>query len=70
MNKRTQNSTRSSKKRWGRYSDMVLRYSLGKGSCIKLAEKADAISRVGRTVLIDLEKVDRYLEAGGVHSTK
>ena len=43
--------------------DSMIRYSLSRNTINKLADEAGARIHVGRKVLIDVEKLDAYLEA-------
>ena len=38
------------------------RYKLSRSKLMEIAEKADAIRRFGRSVRVDIEKMDCYLE--------
>lgn len=50
------------KKKWVRYDEGAILYSLGINSFRQLAKDAKAIYRVNRIVLVNTEKVDEYLE--------
>lgn len=58
------------KRKWIRCKDGVEIYSIGKTTLLKLAREAGAAVQIDRTVLIDAEKFDMYLETfrlpGGV----
>ena len=41
--------------------DGMIRYSLSRNTLIKLAERAEAKSYVGKKILLDSEKIDSYL---------
>lgn len=50
------------KKKWVRYDEGAVLYSMGINSFRQLAKDAKAIYRVNRIVLVNTEKVDEYLE--------
>lgn len=50
------------KKKWVRYDEGALLYSMGLHSFQKLAKDAKAIYHVNRIVLINTEKIDEYIE--------
>lgn len=47
----------------GRINDAMRRYGLGSTSMRQLAKAAHAEIKLGRSYLIDFEKVDEYLES-------
>lgn len=49
-------------KRYMTYSQAALFYSLSYYGLVKLAKAADASWKVRRTAIVDLDKLDRYLE--------
>ncbi len=50
------------KKKWVRYDEGAIMYSMGIHSFEKLAKDAKAVYRVNRIVLVNTEKVDEYME--------
>lgn len=50
-------------KKTGNIAEACARYSLGYDTMRKTAEDANAIIRVGRLLLINFTKVDRYMDA-------
>ena len=50
------------KKKWVRYDEGAVMYSMGIHSFEKLAKEAKAVYRVNRIVLVNTEKVDEYME--------
>ena len=50
------------KKKWVRYDEGAVLYSMGINSFRQLAKDAKAIYRVNRIVLVNTEKVDEYME--------
>lgn len=50
------------KKKWVRYDEGALLYSMGVHSFEDLAKKAKAVYHVNRIVLVNTEKVDEYME--------
>ena len=50
------------KKKWVRYDEGAILYSMGINSFRQLAKDAKAIYRVNRIVLVNTEKVDEYME--------
>ena len=50
------------KKKWVRYSEGALLYSMGVHSFMDLAKKAKAVYHVKGIVLVNTEKVDEYME--------
>ena len=50
------------KKKWVRYDEGALLYSMGVHSFEKLAKDAKAVYHVNRIVLVNTEKVDEYIE--------
>lgn len=62
MNKRTIRET-STQATTGRIDEACSRYGLGRRSMRETAEKAGAIVKLGRVLLIHYGKVDKYLES-------
>ncbi len=50
------------KKKWVRYEEGAMLYSMGLHSFQKLAKDANAVYHVNRIVLVNTEKVDEYIE--------
>lgn len=50
------------KKKWVRYGEGAEMYSIGIHSFQKLAKEAKAVYHIGRTVLVNTEKIDEFLE--------
>ena len=50
------------KKKWVRYDEGAVMYSMGVHSFEKLAKEAKAVYRVNRIVLVNTEKVDEYMD--------
>ena len=50
------------KKKWVRYNEGALLYSMGIHSFTDLAKKAKAVYHVKGIVLVNTEKVDEYME--------
>ena len=50
------------KKKWVRYNEGAILYSMGINSFRQLAKEAKAVYRVNRIVLVNMEKVDEYME--------
>ena len=50
------------KKKWVRYEEGAMLYSVGLHTFEKLAKDANAIYHVGRIVLINTEKIDEYMD--------
>ena len=50
------------KKKWVRYNEGALLYSMGIHSFVDLAKKAKATYHVKGIVLVNTEKVDEYME--------
>ena len=50
------------KKKWVRYKEGALLYSLGLHSFEKLAKEAKAVYRIRRICLVNTEKLDAYIE--------
>lgn len=50
------------KKKWVRYEEGALLYSMGLHSFQKLAKDAKAVYHVGRIVLVNTEKVYEFME--------
>ena len=53
---------KNGKKKWVRYDEGAILYSMGINSFRQLAKDAKAIYRVNRIVLVNTEKVDEYME--------
>lgn len=49
-------------KKFIRYEEGAQMYSMSKRKFEEIAKDADAIHRVGRMVLVKVEKIDEYLE--------
>ena len=62
MNKRTVRET-SAQVTTGRIEEACSRYGLGRKSMRETAEKAGAIVKLGRVLLIHYGKMDKYLES-------
>lgn len=45
----------------GRVKDACQRYNISRGTLMKWAESAGAISWIGRTVIIDFTKMDEFI---------
>lgn len=63
--KKVENITKlvpNGKKKWVRYDEGAILYSMGINSFRQLAKDAKAIYRVNRIVLVNTEKVDEYME--------
>lgn len=54
--------TEKNKKRYMTYAKAAEFYSLPYYSLVRLAKQADACWKIRRTVIVDLDKVDLYLE--------
>ena len=50
------------KKKWVRYDEGAILYSLGINTFRQLAKDAKAVYRINRIVLINTEKIDAYME--------
>lgn len=50
------------KKKWVRYDEGAVLYSMGYHSFRKLAQDAKAVYRINRIVLVNTEKLDEYIE--------
>ena len=50
------------KKKWVRYDEGAVLYSMGIHSFTELAKEAKAIYRIRRIVLVNTEKLDEYIE--------
>ncbi len=50
-------------KKWIRCKEAIAKYSVSRPTIMDWAEKAGAVTRMKRTILIDSEAVDRYVEA-------
>ena len=55
-------SVSSGKKKWVRYSEGAVLYSMGIHTFMELAKEAKAIYRIWRVVLVNTEKLDEYIE--------
>ncbi len=53
----------SGSKKWVRYEEGAELYSIGVHSFRKIAKDAKAIYKVGNIVLIDTQKIDKFIEA-------
>lgn len=54
--------TEKNRKRYMTYAQAAEFYSLPYYSLVRLAKEADACWKIRRTVIVDLDKVDHYLE--------
>ena len=45
-----------------RINEAMARYSLGRNKMTEVAREARAVSKIGRTILIDVGKMDQYIE--------
>lgn len=54
--------TSNGKKKWVRYNEGALLYSMGIHSFMDLAKEAKAVYRIKRICLVNTEKLDEYLE--------
>ena len=50
------------KKKWVRYDEGALLYSMGIHSFMELAKEAKAVYHIKRIVLVNTEKLDEYIE--------
>ncbi len=50
------------KKKWVRYDEGAVLYSMGIHAFTELAKEAKAIYRIRRIVLVNTEKLDEYIE--------
>ena len=50
------------KKKWVRYDEGAVLYSMGVHAFTELAKEAKAIYRIRRIVLVNTEKLDEYIE--------
>jgi len=50
------------KKKWVRYKEGALLYSMGINSFMELAKEAKAVYRIRRMVLVNTEKLDEHIE--------
>lgn len=48
--------------RTGKIEQACMRYGLGKNTMRKVAEDAGAVIRIGRSYLINFQKVDEYMD--------
>ena len=55
-------SVPSGKKKWVRYDEGAVLYSMGVHAFTELAKEAKAIYRIRRIVLVNTEKLDEYIE--------
>lgn len=62
MNKRTSYSGLNVTCKTGRINEACARYGVGLGTMRKIAEDSQAVIRIGRTYLINFDRVDRYLD--------
>ena len=47
----------------GKLDDACARYNLGRNSMRRVAEDAGAVVRIGRSYLVNFDKVDSYMDA-------
>lgn len=59
--------TSSGKKKWVRYNEGALLYSMGIHSFMDLAKEAKAVYRIKRICLVNTEKLDEYLPSYRSH---
>lgn len=57
---------REVRKRYIRYNEGAVIYSMSQSSFEKYAKKAQATHKVGKIVLVDMEKFERFLEMQAV----
>ena len=50
------------KKKWVRYDEGAILYSVGIHTFMELAKEANAIYRIKRVCLVNTEKLDEYIE--------
>lgn len=55
-------ATSLGKKKWVRYKEGALIYSMGIHTFMELAKEAKAVYHVKRIVLVNTEKLDEYIE--------
>ncbi len=55
-------SVPNGKKKWVRYDEGAILYSMGIHAFTELAKEAKAIYRIRRIVLVNTEKLDEYIE--------
>ena len=58
-----ENLVKSGQKKFVRYEEGAMLYSLGLNTFKDLARDAGAVYRVKRCILVNLNKIDEYLEA-------
>ena len=60
--KRIREAASVGKKKWVRYKEGALLYSMGIHTFMDLAKEAKAVYHVKRIVLVNTEKLDEYIE--------
>ena len=63
--KKVENITKlvpNGKKKWVRYDEVAILYSMGIHSFMDLANEAKAVYRIKRICLVNTEKLDEYIE--------
>ena len=60
--KRIREAASIGKKKWVRYKEGALLYSMGIHTFMDLAKEAKAVYHVKRIVLVNTEKLDEYIE--------
>ena len=58
----TRHSSKNGKKKWVRYDEGAILYSMGIHSFMDLANEAKAVYRIKRICLVNTEKLDEYIE--------
>ncbi len=62
MNYMVNQFSQGGKKKWVRYAEGALLYSMGITSFMDLAKEAKAVYRIKRICLVNTEKLDEYIE--------
>ena len=69
--KHTEKKTDRTSKKWLRCKEAIVKYGVSRPTIMDWAEQAGAIMRMKKTILIDSDAVDRYVEEhrgpGGVY---
>ncbi len=69
--KHTEKKTVRTDKKWIRCKEATAKYGVSRPTIMDWAEEAGAVTKMRKTILIDSEDVDRYVEAhrmpGGVY---
>lgn len=63
MNERKKHQITSGAMKTGGIEEACARYGLGRASMRHVAEDAGAIIRIGKRLLVNYEKVDRYMDS-------